>query len=208
MNDQVSSGLFFTSDLHLRHAKMLEYQADTRPFKGTKSHDNTLISNWNNKVSKDSTVFVLGDFSMEGPESYSWYSKVINKLNGTKILVLGNHDKLNPFKYIELGFHSVHTHYLIHNICMVHDPSDIVRLEAFNPDVTTFLCGHVHSLFKSLLTPTNKRVINVGVDCWNLEPVSYNEIQSFVWGIVDESKTELFQQLVEYKSKNRHKLGK
>jgi calcineurin-like phosphoesterase family protein len=54
-----------------------------------KCHDEMLIKNWNETVSKEDTVYVLGDFAFGDKKTVASYS---TRLNGKKILILGNHD--------------------------------------------------------------------------------------------------------------------
>lgn len=79
---------FFIADTHFGHGNALAF--DNRPFKTIEENDRALIQNWNNAVSRDDEVFILGDVS--------WYNatktnQIIGSLNGIKHLVVGNHDK-------------------------------------------------------------------------------------------------------------------
>lgn len=80
--------VFYISDLHFGHKNILAY--DNRPFKTVEEHDEELLCRWNNKVSIDDDVWILGDIS--------WYNatktiEIFKRLNGTKHLCIGNHDK-------------------------------------------------------------------------------------------------------------------
>lgn len=59
-----------------------------RPFKTTDDMNNVMLTNWNGIVSKDDTVFVLGDLA------WKRHGFWINELNGKKIMIFGNHDKM------------------------------------------------------------------------------------------------------------------
>ena len=50
--------VFFVSDTHLGHANVIKF--DGRPFSSVEEMNKAIIDNWNNKVSKNSTVFFLG----------------------------------------------------------------------------------------------------------------------------------------------------
>ena len=50
----------------------------------------TLINNWNEVVSSNDIVFILGDFCFD--QKTQWV-KFLKKLNGKKYLVQGNHDR-------------------------------------------------------------------------------------------------------------------
>ena len=78
---------YFISDLHMGHKNVLSF--DQRAFKTIEGHDSTLIENWNNTVTTDDTVYLLGDIS--------WYSanktkEIMQQLPGKKVWILGNHD--------------------------------------------------------------------------------------------------------------------
>ena len=78
---------YVTSDLHFGHTNIIEYE--NRPFKDVEQMNNYLIEIWNEKVKVDDIVYILGDFS--------WYNgiktnEILEKLNGQKILIRGNHD--------------------------------------------------------------------------------------------------------------------
>lgn len=49
-----------------------------------------MINNWNNKVGPDDLIFHLGDFAFGGSELWN---SILPKLNGHKVLIIGNHDR-------------------------------------------------------------------------------------------------------------------
>ena len=84
------SKTFYIADLHFGHFNIIRY--DNRPFKTVEEMDKTLINNWNKVVSDNDSVYILGDIS--------WHNEattisILNQLNGYKILVKGNHDKIS-----------------------------------------------------------------------------------------------------------------
>lgn len=166
---------WFTADPHFSHNNIIRYT--DRPFKNHKEMDNVLIKNINDLVSPQDVVYYIGDFSMLSGSRWQHIEKIVSKINGQKVLILGNHDALTPFKYIELGFHSVHTSLSIqlegYKFIMNHDPSAYCMI----PKDCIFLCGHIHNLFKIL---PDKRTINVGVDVWDYKPVSLETIISVI----------------------------
>ena len=78
----------YIADLHFGHKNCLVY--DNRPFSDIDTHDQSLIERWNSVVGADDTVWVLGDFSW-CPASRT--ISIFSQLNGTKRLVIGNHDR-------------------------------------------------------------------------------------------------------------------
>ena len=80
--------IWFTSDLHLGHRAAINMCG--RPFENVEEMNEILIRNFNSCVKKNDTVYILGDFSFASPEETR---KILEKLNGKKHLIIGNHDK-------------------------------------------------------------------------------------------------------------------
>lgn len=81
--------LYTIGDLHLSFS--CDKPMDI--FKGWQDHPKRLEENWNNVVSKEDTVVVVGDLSwgMSLEEAAADFD-FIERLNGQKILLRGNHD--------------------------------------------------------------------------------------------------------------------
>lgn len=98
--------LYFTSDTHFSHKNVIQYS--NRPFNSVEEMDETLIQNWNAVVKPSSTIWHLGDFCL-GQQSK--ILEILQRLNGHKHLILGNHDKRivsNPQEFMGVGlFESV-----------------------------------------------------------------------------------------------------
>lgn len=91
------------SDLHFGHRNIIRY-AD-RPFKNTDEMREALISNHNELVDYNDVVICVGDFAFL-PDNKA--NAILHRLNGYKILVVGNHD-LAKGKYIKnLQFNETH----------------------------------------------------------------------------------------------------
>lgn len=75
---------FFIGCLHFGHEAMARW----RGFNSSKEHDELIIDNWNETITKKDLVFILGDVTMENPDYYCY----LDELNGRKQVVLGNHD--------------------------------------------------------------------------------------------------------------------
>lgn len=84
--------VWFTSDLHFGHAKLLtEYQPNRRPLGATiEEHDEALIAYWNELIEPRDLVYFLGDLTLDSrPEEVV---QLLNRLPGHIKVVLGNHD--------------------------------------------------------------------------------------------------------------------
>lgn len=193
-----SKNIFLTSDNHFGHAKCIEYCS--RPFKDVQEMEEKLIRNWNKVVRPQDLVYVLGDFSMYLTKEH--LREILNKLNGTKILVRGNHD-LSPSEMLNIGFHAVVenaeiqiakervilSHYpyrnnwmkvLFYDIMNKLFPKRFYKPRKFVKQLEDkghwLLYGHVHSKKRYM----GKKMIHVGVDAWDFTPVSIQKIGDII----------------------------
>jgi calcineurin-like phosphoesterase family protein len=162
--------IYFSSDFHFSHANILEYCS--RPFKDAQEMDYVILKNFSILKPED-TLYFLGDFTMRGEDHYKWFQSTLSRITCRKIFILGNHDKLKSFKYVELGFESVHTSLIVDKYFLAHDPALLSAM----PKEYIMLCGHVHGLFKTQTDSQGRVVINVGVDVWDFKPVPLEEVE-------------------------------
>jgi len=126
--------VFFIADLHLGHTNM----ALKRGFSTVEEHDEHIIAKWNSVVSKRDVTYILGDVTMEKSAPYH----LLGRLNGTKHVVLGNHDRRQDIKKLLEYVDSVAgmTHYK--GVILTHCPIHPMELEhRFNKNIH----GHIHS---------------------------------------------------------------
>jgi calcineurin-like phosphoesterase family protein len=84
------SKIFYISDLHFGHFNIIRY--DHRPYKNANEMDRDLINKWNDAVSDEDTVYILGDISWHNePKTV----EIFKQLKGRKILIKGNHDYIS-----------------------------------------------------------------------------------------------------------------
>lgn len=159
---------FYTSDLHIGHENILHL--DKRPFKDLREMHDTLVENWNKKVSKADHVYVLGDFAF----SKKAFEKYAQSFNGTLHFIPGNHDP----KYMgKAGIKGCIFHDAIHSIkdngrqvVLCHYP--IREWNGFYHGRMHFH-GHTHGSIGKSFQPN---AFEVGTMCHNFEPVSYDEL--------------------------------
>lgn len=87
---------YITSDLHFGHRNIAKFCPKTRGHWDTRNDPDTMnqdmIQLWNAIVEPHDRVFILGDVAfMPAANAVS----ILRQLNGTKILIEGNHDKKN-----------------------------------------------------------------------------------------------------------------
>lgn len=161
---------FYTADLHFGHERIIELAY--RPFKTLDKMHEALINNWNNKVGKNDLVYIVGDFCFGNTASYKEFA---DQLNGQKHLILGNHDRPHPE-----GFESIKQYHTVkdgnYHLVLFHWAIECWqgRWAKDNPTKTVIhLHGHSHGLLLQNIVPNR---YDVGVDVWNYEPVTLNEI--------------------------------
>ena len=97
----MTKNIFFISDTHFGHANMLTFTnydgTRMRPFNSVEELDELMIQNWNEMVKPGDKVYHLGDvfYKSANPE------QIMNRLNGDKILVRGNHDRREAQWYLK-----------------------------------------------------------------------------------------------------------
>lgn len=90
---------YFIADTHFGHEDIIAYEK--RPFQSIEEMDQTMMDRWNKVVGKEDEIFVLGDFSFYNKEKTI---EICKRLNGTKILIMGNHEIERTSYHIECGF--------------------------------------------------------------------------------------------------------
>jgi calcineurin-like phosphoesterase family protein len=166
----------FTSDPHYGHRNIISHC--NRLFLSTEHMREELIARYNSVVPPDGVTLWGGDcFFCPMSEA----ATIMSRLNGRKILVLGNHDK-NSGRMSSLGFDVVAKELVI-DICGVtvrinHYPCQDDRFPDRCPVLKPFemlIHGHTHSPNK-----VNGRQIHIGVDAWAYAPASLQEIEELV----------------------------
>lgn len=166
---------YYTSDLHLYHQYALI--ANNRPFSNLNDMHNTIIRKWNSKVKPSDTVYILGDVSHpKNQEEANLVLDIVEKLNGKKVLIKGNHDsKISRCPKFLTVFSSVHDYLDISDcgkrVILFHYP-----IEEWNQSFrgSIHLHGHIHNNDKHLTKVENR--YHVGVDVNDFTPVSLQEL--------------------------------
>jgi len=157
--------IFITADLHLGHNGIREHC--NRPWPTIEEHDEGIISNWNADVKRKDMVYIVGDFA------WKHHNKYLARLNGKKILIRGNHDRMNQE--------------CLRNFTEVHDlltkkiDGKIVILCHYCLRVWdrsfygTWHCyGHSHG---RILETGNILRCDVGADVWDYRPVPWEAVK-------------------------------
>lgn len=168
----MSDDVYFTSDTHFGHGRLLELGRG-RPFDTVEEMDEGLIENWNSVVTKGDRVYFLGDFSFHNEEKTR---EIFGRLKGRIHFVRGNHDR---------RLHDP----LPHNIDTFSDYKEITvkgkKLVLFHYPIFSWNGSyrgswHLHGHEHGNGTPHNLPRMDIGVDCFNYTPVSFDEVSEIM----------------------------
>lgn len=181
----------FTSDWHIAHKHILTF-TDRKAANLDEMH-HALIANYNKQATDNTIGYFLGDMAFD----FAVGKEVINQLKGTKILIRGNHD-LKPTSMIKMGFDACMEEATIlrlgEYIKLSHYPyrseplswwrTKILRQRQRNVRFNSrravdnggwLLHGHTHSPEK-----IRNKMIHVGVDAWDMKPVTEQQLESLI----------------------------
>lgn len=169
------SKTFLIGDTHFGHSNILKFEtADgtlLRPgFSCIQEHDEFLITNWNSVVKSQDKVYHLGDVGFFNPTQAR---KILSRLNGTKVLIKGNHDNLKLSFYQEF-FKDVRAYHVLDRLLLSHIPIHEASLSRWKANIH----GHLHS--NRLSDP---RYINVSCEQINFTPIDFESLRSNLWTI-------------------------
>lgn len=155
------SKVYFISDLHLGHKNILKF-TDRGNCTIVDEHDEWLATMWNETVTKRDKIFVLGDVAFDRDKMAE-----MCKWNGTKVLVLGNHDRYQMPLYSRI-FSKIMGVMSYKNLWLTHVPvhEDSIR-------GTHNVHGHTHS---HKIEEIDGPYLHVGVDALNGKPISYDNL--------------------------------
>ena len=166
----------FTSDTHLCHENSLKFVHTvhghrTRPFDNIDNMNQYAIKQWNSVVNPEDKVIHAGDIAF-AVKKYNALEN-LRMMNGTKILIMGNHDHygsvvdyaehfkrvLGSMEFTLGGKRGIITHIPVH-------PSQLDERFAFN------IHGHLHDEVVD-----DPRYFNVSVEQNDFKPFTRTEIE-------------------------------
>ena len=92
----------YIADLHFGDENIIAY--DNRPFLSVSEMNEALIERWNRVVGKDDLTWILGDFCVGSAEDWAG---ILDRLNGRKALIVGNHDSREAIEKLRDRFEDI-----------------------------------------------------------------------------------------------------
>jgi calcineurin-like phosphoesterase family protein len=165
------SKIFFTSDLHLYHKNILAYCPSTRTGSDADIMVEHLIMAWNEQVSQDDEVYIIGDLAIGNIEKTR---NALYRLNGKLHLIRGNHDTDKLIDVVKDRFESIEHYKKIYinkvQFILFHYP--IFEWEDAHKG-SIHLHGHTHGRKTGL----SGKILDVGIDTRpNYKLYSYEEV--------------------------------
>lgn len=171
---------YYIADLHIGHKNIL--RLSNRPFKTMDQMIEKIIENWNKTVKAEDDVYILGDvfYRYDGN-----LKELLQKLNGHKHLIIGNHEKqLLKNKQALYMFDSVDSYKEITDtlngktvqIIMCHYP--LAEWNGYFRN-SIHLFGHIHNNTTNdtyKLMKKIKNAYNVGADILNFTPQTLKNV--------------------------------
>lgn len=177
--------VWVSSDLHFFHKNVIKFC--NRPYNTVEEMNEGIIKNFNSVIQPNDTLYLLGDISFSNAVKAV---DVLNRLNGHKHLIIGNHDTklVKDIRVMEV-FSSI-SHYKEmkvgkSNVVMMHYPIYSWNRKHYG---SIHLFGHLHGNNVDL---GEGRYKDVGVDTNNMMP--YN-----LYNLVEEMERK------PYKHKENH----
>lgn len=198
---------YYISDLHLfsKNQTVEGLNFDNRPFQTIEEMHETILNNWNGRVTNGDTVYILGDISNRGKNED--LIAFVARLKGKKVLIAGNHDDMRDYRYKQL-FHEIYDYLEIaenikgqaYKLVLCHYP---ILMWNGQHNGTILLYGHLHNsieetYFQKCLSemnggefairrPHEKEIIGINVGCMfdymNYTPRTLEELLNGKMGI-------------------------
>ena len=169
--------IWFTSDLHFGHDR--EFIWGPRSFKNVNEMNETIIKNWNEAVSPEDDVYVLGDLMLGNNENGK---RLLGRLKGRIHVVYGNHDTdprktiyKNLYNVVEVCGDATTINVDGWTLYLSHYPTMTCNLEKeFSKRCILNLYGHTHQ--KDNFYNGLPFCYHVGLDSHNNTPVSFEQV--------------------------------
>lgn len=192
------SQVYFASDLHFGHKNIMTHEWLYRgQFQSIEEHNDAIVKRWNDLVSYQDVVYLLGDVIFAKPDTMDHAVASFNKLKGTIHLVMGNHDTLAMNIYANrcnrIGGameykNCVLTHVPVHPDQLNRYRANIhghLHSGAIRKDGTTWFPYHDVTITNKRPAPLpenqyDRRYCNVSLEHWGLAPVGWAHLQQLL----------------------------
>lgn len=164
------ANIFLTSDQHYGHQGVCNFLAKDgveklRPWTNSDEMNEALVDNHNSVIKPLDKVYFLGDVVINKK-----YLSILHRLNGTKVLIKGNHDIFKLEGYTPF-FYDIRAYHVLDNMIMSHIPVHSLSKGRYKGN----LHGHLHDRRVPLReghSQIDPWYLNVCVEQTNYTPIS------------------------------------
>jgi len=163
--------IFLVSDTHFGHAGVCRFThedtgAKIRPWDNPDEMDEAMVQAWNETVGPNDKVYHLGDVVMHRKSL-----PIMNRLNGDKVLIRGNHDIFKDEDYAPY-FRSLRGVHVMDGMIFTHIPIHEHSIGRFGVNIH----GHLHSQRVKKDGVIDPRYHNVSVEQTNFRPILLEDV--------------------------------
>lgn len=163
--------VFLVSDTHFGHLGVCRFMRNDgvtklRPWDTSEEMDEDMIKMWNETVRPKDKVYHLGDVVINRKAL-----KTLERLNGEKVLIKGNHDIFKLKDYTPY-FKDVRGYHVMNGMILSHIPLHLSALYRFGTNIH----GHTHS--NRVMTESNEidpRYFCVCVEQTDFRPILFED---------------------------------
>ena len=171
------SHCFLVADTHFSHQGVCRFlRADgvtkLRPWTLAEEMDEALVTFWNETVRPVDKVYHLGDVAIPRRGL-----KVLERLNGRKVLIKGNHDIFQLSDYTP-HFKDIRAYHILDRLILSHAPIHPGSLSRWKANVHGHL--HANTVMETIDGGSypDRRYINVSVEHTNWRPIDFEEVKA------------------------------
>lgn len=170
------------SDTHFGHRRSLEFMREDgvsrlRPFDTLEEMDELMVERWNSTVRPGDRVYHLGDVAINRA-----CVKILDRLNGRKVLVRGNHDLFSD-QYAG-RFDDIRGSHKLDKFILSHYP---LHPDSISGWAVANIHGHLHDKQVKLAGNRDPRYFNVSVESQaralinvpEFTPINFDVIREF-----------------------------
>lgn len=169
---------YYIADTHFGHNRIIELC--NRPFKDVEEMNKQLIKNWNDTVTDDDVVYILGDFALT-ISSKEEVCTILSELKGKKHLIIGNHDETWLSK---MDKSDLEKYFETTPMYMTIIKNDSEKIGLCHYPILSFpgiiIHGHIHNNKNQQdgwdFIKDSPNILNASVEVNNYRPVTLNEL--------------------------------
>lgn len=165
------ANVFLVSDTHFGHAGVCHFLREDgtklRPWDNPDEMDEAMIERWNSVVRMNDKVYHLGDVVINRKAL-----KTLERLNGDKVLIKGNHDIFKLEDYTPY-FRDIRSYHVLNGMIMSHIPVHEESIARFGVNIH----GHLHSNRVKKDGVIDPNYFNVSVEQIDFTPISLEDLK-------------------------------